>query len=54
MVAGKPARGARWIVGAWRLTSWRFAIQPVNAVRDLDDITAVPAGYRLVGCGEPR
>jgi hypothetical protein len=27
MVAGKPARGARWIV---------------------------PAGYRLVGCGEPR
>jgi hypothetical protein len=51
MVAGKPARGARWIVGAWRLRSWRFAIQPVNAARDLDDITA---GYRLVGCGEPR
>jgi hypothetical protein len=54
MVADKSARGARWIVGAWRLTSWRFAVQPVNAVRDLDDITAVPAGYRLVGCGEPR
>jgi hypothetical protein len=53
-VAGKPARGARWIVGAWRLTSWRFAIQPVNAARDLDDITAVPAGYRLVCSGEPR
>ena len=51
MVAGKPARGARWIVGAWRLTSWRFAIQPVNAARDLDDITA---GYRLVCSGEPR
>lgn len=50
MVADKLARGARWIVGAWRLTSWRFAVQPVN----LDDITAVPAGYRLVGCGEPR
>ena len=54
MVAGKLARGTRWIVGTWRLTSWRFAIQPVNAARDLDDITAVPAGCRLVGCGEPR
>jgi hypothetical protein len=51
MLAGKPARGARWIVGAWPLTSSRFAIQPVNAARD---ITAVPAGYRLVGCGESR
>ena len=54
MVAGKPAQGARWIVGAWRLTSWRFAIQPVNAARDLNDITAIPAGYRLAGCREPR
>jgi hypothetical protein len=54
MVAGKPARGARWIVGAWRLTSWRFAIQPVNAARDFNDFNGITAGYRLVGRGEPR